>query len=159
MKRLLYILLGLLGFGLQGCVTAEYGTPHVSFRVKARVVNEAGEPIQGIEVRTEKGARFEYSTGFSDYQGYIDAYCGFLFPGDQYHDLHFIDVDGEANGGEYETLVVDSKNINQIEEGSGHWYEGSYIAEVGTVTLKLKAEASDTESDNTNKEEEVENEE
>ena len=68
-------------------------------------------------------------------------------------------MDGEANGGEYETLVVDSKNINQIEEGSGHWYEGSYIAEVGTVTLKLKAEASDTESDNTNKEEEVENEE
>ncbi len=161
MKRLLYILLGLLGFGLQGCDymgVAEYGTPHVRFRVKARVVNEAGEPIQGIEVRTEEGAQFEDNTGFSDYQGCIDAYGGF-WPGDQYRNLHFIDVDGEANGGEYETLVVDSKSVNQTEEGSGNWYEGSYTTDVGTVTLKLKAEAGDAKSDNTNEEEEVEDEE
>ena len=45
----------------------EYGCPTVNFSLKARVVDEAGNPIQGIEVRTEDGGRFEYNTGFSDY--------------------------------------------------------------------------------------------
>ena len=36
----------------------EYGTPNVHFSLKARVVDEAGVPIQGIEVRTEDGGYF-----------------------------------------------------------------------------------------------------
>ena len=145
MKRLLYILLGLLG--LTSCESffgaAEYGCPNVSFSLKARVVDEAGNPIQGIEVRTEDGDHFEYKTGFSDYQGYIDA-RGSFWPGTQHGKVQFIDIDGEANGGEFETLTVQIKNASQTQEGSGNWYEGAYTADLGTVTMKLKEKSEET---------------
>ena len=145
MKRLIYILLGLLGF--TSCEhfigAAEYGCPNVSFSLKARVVDEAGTPIQGIEVRTEEGGRFEYNTGFSDYQGDIAA-RGSFWPGTQHGKVQFIDIDGEANGGEFETLTVDIENTTQTEEGSGGWYEGAYAADFGTVTMKLKEQSEET---------------
>ena len=145
MKRLLYILLGLLG--LTSCESffgaAEYGTPHVNFSLKARVVDEAGNPIQGIEVRTEEGGRFEYNTGFSDYEGNIDAYGGYFWPGVQNQKMQFIDGDGEANGGEFETLTVKIENLTQTEEGDGNWYDGAYTADMGTVTMKLKEKSEE----------------
>ena len=144
MKRLIYILLGLLGFtSCELFAPVEYGCPNVSFSLKARVVDEAGVPIQGIEVRTERGGHFEYNTGFSDYQGYIDA-NGTFRPGTQHGKVQFIDIDGEANGGEFETLTVDVDNASQTEEGSGHWYEGAYTADLGTVTMKLKEQSEET---------------
>lgn len=121
----------------------EYGCPTVSFSLKARVVDEAGNPIQGIEVRTEEGARFEYNTGFSDYEGNIDAYGGYFWPGAQNQKMQFIDVDGEANGGEFETLTVKIENLIQTEEGDGNWYEGAYTADMGTVTMKLKEKSEE----------------
>ena len=144
MKRLIYILLGLLGFtSCEHFGSVEYGCPNVSFSLKARVVDEAGVPIQGIEVRTEDGGHFEYNTGFSDYQGYIDA-NGTFRPGTQHGKVQFIDIDGEANGGEFETLTVDIENATQTEEGSGGWYEGAYAADLGTVTMKLKEKSEET---------------
>lgn len=140
---MIYILLGLLGFTSCENFVAEYGCPNVSFSLKARVVDEAGAPIQGIEVRTEDNGRyFEYKTGFSDYQGYIDA-RGSFWPGTQHGKVQFIDIDGEANGGEFETLTVDIENVTQTEEGSGHWYEGAYAADLGTVTMKLKEKSEE----------------
>lgn len=121
----------------------EYGCPTVSFSLKARVVDEAGNPIQGIEVRTEEGARFDYNTGFSDYEGNIDAYGGYFWPGAQNQKMQFIDVDGEANGGEFETLTVKIENLIQTEEGDGNWYEGAYTADMGTVTMKLKEKSEE----------------
>ena len=144
MKRLLYILLGRLG--LSSCEhffgAAEYGCPNVSFSLKARVVDEAGTPIQGIEVRAEDGDRFEYNTGFSDYQGYIDA-RGSFWPGTQHGKVQFIDIDGEANGGEFETLTLQIENVTQTEDGSGNWYDGAYTADMGTVTMKLKEKSEE----------------
>lgn len=140
---MIYILLGLLGFtGCELFAPVEYGCPNVSFSLKARVVDEAGVPIQGIEVRTEKGGHFEYNTGFSDYLGYIDA-SGTFRPGEQHGKVQFIDIDGEANGGEFETLTVDVNNATQTEEGSGGWYEGAYAADLGTVTMKLKEKSEE----------------
>lgn len=136
MKQLIYILLGLIGITLQSCdMRAEYGVPHVRFRLSARVIDEAGGPIEGIEVVTKHGDRFDSRTGVSNYLGVIEA-SGSVWPGEQYN-IEFIDPDGEANGGEFETLTLDiTAEIVKVEEGYGGWYEGSYEADLGDITLK-----------------------
>jgi putative lipoprotein (rSAM/lipoprotein system) len=160
MKRLIYILFALLGFGFASCEEigkAEYGVPHVSFKLKAHVVDEAGEPIQGIEVRTEDDERFEYNTGISDYQGNIDAYGGF-WPGAENGRVQFIDIDGEANSGEFETQLVKLTNVEELEAGDGNWYHGAYRVDVGTVVMKLKevTEEEENEENTESPEEKVE---
>lgn len=150
MKRLIYFLTALLGFGAVSCdsvdfgVAAEYGCPHVHFCLKARVVDQDGTPIQGIEVRLKED-RFDNKTGFSDYMGNIDAY-GSVWPGSQY-EVVFVDDDGEANGGQFESIELDiTDKVRQTEKGDDRWYEGSYIAELGDVTMTLVADEGDEES-------------
>lgn len=154
MKKLIYFLMALVGFGAAGCeefVAAEYGCPNVNFRATARVVDEAGEPIEGIRVgiyheEWDGGygcEDFEDRTGYTDYQGCIDAYGSpFSVP----EKLVFEDVDGEANGGEFEIQIIDVVGFEQTEEGSGNWYGGAYEVHLGDVTMKLKA--SNSEDDN-----------
>ena len=155
MKRLLNILLALLGFGASGCEgigVAMYGTPHVEFHLSARVVDESGNPIQGIEVRTTEGNRFEHNTGISDYQGKIEA-RGDIWPDTQYT-VTFYDIDGEYNGGEFETLELDIHDkVKQTKKGDGDWYQGSYKAELGDVTLTLKEQDTEDNNDSNNEEE------
>lgn len=151
MKRLIYLLLAALGFSCADShdewhdVVAEYGCPHVEFRVRARVVDEANNPIKGIKVSTDDGDYFYNNSGYSDEQGYIDA-TGSFWPGTEQHNLHFIDIDGEANGGEFETLTLPIGDVTQTQEGSDSWYKGSYTADMGTVTMKLKTQGDDEES-------------
>ena len=149
MKKLIYFLLALLGISCDvGMVM--YGVPHISFSLKARVVDEAGNPIQGIEVRTKKGDYFTDRTGVSDYLGNIDAHGGF-WPGDQY-EVVFYDIDGPLNGGEFEALEMDiSDKVVQTKEGDG-WDRGTFVAELGDVTMTLKSE--DTQEDENTTEEE-----
>lgn len=157
MKRLIGFLFALLGFGVVGCMRVEYGTPHVSFSLSARVVDEAGKPIEGIEARVaseyrDEGIPFENRTGVSNYLGEIDAVSGTMWPGFD-HGVIFLDPDGEANGGKFESKFVDiSGLITQTEEGSGSWYGGAFNAELGDVVMMLEEESAD--DDNQNNEEE-----
>lgn len=150
MKRILNYLLGFLGVGAASCIpVAMYGTPHVEFSLSARVIDEAGNPIQGIEVRTKSGQPFDHNTGIADYLGNIEAVSGSMWPDEQY-EVVFLDVDGEYNGGEFESLELDIRDkVRQTKKGSGDWYQGSYKAELGDVTLTLKAQ----DDNNTNEEE------
>ena len=126
-----------------------YGTPHVEFSLSARVIDEAGNPIQGIEVRTKSGQPFDHNTGIADYLGNIEAVSGSMWPDEQY-EVVFLDVDGEYNGGEFESLELDiSGKVKQTKKGEGDWYQGTYKAELGDVTLTLKAQ----DDNNTNEEE------
>lgn len=144
MKRFIYFLLALLGFGAVACdngsmddVVAEYGCPHINFSLKARVVDEAGKPIEGIEVQTKDNAF--YADNYSDAEGNIDLNVS-MWP-DTNIDLVFTDVDGAENGGEFETLELNiADNVEQVAEGSGSWYEGGYKADLGDVVMTLKAE-------------------
>ena len=143
MKRFIYFLLALLGVGAVSCdngwddVVAEYGCPHMNFSLKARVIDEAGNPIEGIEVQTRNGDF--YMDNFSDAEGNIDLNVS-MWP-DTNIDLVFTDVDGAENGGEFETLNLNiADKVEQVAEGSGSWYEGGYKADLGDVTMTLKAE-------------------
>ena len=156
MNQLLYLLLAMLGFSLStSCdVRCEYGTPHVNFRATARVVDEEGKPIEGIRVailheswdgeyHTED---FEWRTGYTDYEGNIDATAS---PHTVPERLIIEDVDGEANGGEFETKIVDVVGFEQTEDGSGNWYDGAYKFDMGEVTLEHKtANENDDNSNN-----------
>ena len=158
MKRLLYLLLGLLGISATGCdfMRVEYGVPHVHFNLKARVIDEAGKPIEGIEARVKVGSGdyhtpFDNRTGVTNYLGEIDAHTSSMFSMD--HTIIFLDPDGEANGGKFESKTVDiSEHIVQTDEGDGNWDNGSYVAEIGDVVMKLEPEAPEDENTNTEEE-------
>lgn len=139
MKRLIYMLMALMGFGAVSCeeiteeVAGEYGVPHVNFSLKARVVDEAGEPIEGIKVRVD------WVEEYTNQDGEISI-NGSVFTGSQ-NRVRFEDVDGEENGGEFETLTLDiTDKVEQTADGSGSWYDGAFKAELGDVTMKLKKE-------------------
>lgn len=156
MKRLLLFLLTLLGFSSAGCEhffgVCEYGVPHVSFNLKARVVDEKGNPIQGIEVTTKDGDYFDDRTGVSDYLGNIDAHGSYIWPGTQY-EVVFYDIDGPLNGGEFEALEMDiADKVVQTKEGDGSWNDGTYVAELGDVTMTLKREDAQEEENTTEEE-------
>ena len=143
MKRFIYFLLALIGFGAGACdndwgdPVPEYGCPHMNFSFKARVIDEAGKPIEGIEVQTRNGDF--YMDNFSDAEGNIDLTTG-MWPNINI-DVIFTDVDGEENGGEFETLELNiSDKVEKVKEGDGRWYQGDYAADLGDVTMTLKAE-------------------
>ena len=149
MKRLLNYILGLMGVGAASCIpVAMYGAPHVEFSLSARVIDEAGNPIQGIEVRTKSGQQFDHNTGYADYLGNIKAVSGSMWPDEQY-EVVFLDVDGEYNGGEFESLELNiADKVKQTQKGDGDWYQGSYKAELGDVMLTHKQ----VDNNNTNEE-------
>ena len=142
MKRFIYFLFVLLGFGAVACDNGmhdqvEYGCPTMTFSLKARVIDEAGNPIAGIEVQTKR--HDFYSGNFSDAKGNIDLTTG-MWPNTNI-DVIFTDVDGEENGGEFETLELNiSDKVEKVKEGDGRWYNGEYAADLGDVTMTLKAE-------------------
>ena len=158
MKKLLYMLLALLGISATGCdfMRVEYGVPHVHFNLKARVVDEAGKPIEGIEARVKQGwgdydMPFENRTGVTNYLGEIDAHTANAHSME--HTIVFLDPDGEANGGKFETKEVDIREyIVQTDEGDGGWDNGSYVAEIGDVVMTLEPEVSEDEDTNTEEE-------
>ena len=152
MKQLLYLLLAMLGFGFStSCVRCEYGTPNVSFRATARVVDEEGDPIEGIRVAILHESwdgeyhkeDFEWRTGYTDYEGNIDATAS---PHTVPKQLIVEDVDGEANGDEFESQIVDVVGFQQTEKGDGNWYGGAYKFNMGEITLEHKVAEEETEN-------------
>lgn len=138
MKKLIYFLMTLMGFGFTNCEDNPfaqedaYGCPYVTFRMTARVVDEAGNPIEGIGV----GYPYVGICAYSDANGYVEVDKTITRAPKE---VSFIDEDGEANGGEFETLQLDiTDKVVQIGEPSGDWHDGDYEAELGDVTMVLK---------------------
>ena len=91
---------------------------------------------------------FKNRTGVTNYLGEIDARSWDIF-----NEIIFIDPDGEANGGKFESKTVDiSDYIVQTDEGDGNWDNGSYVAEIGDVVMTLEPEAPEDENTNTEEE-------
>lgn len=87
--KLLTRLFALFGMTLTcvACYGVEYQEYDPSFAASGRVVDEEGNPIQGIRVKL-------------GHETYTDAMGGFYAFGRSQH-LEFEDVDGEDNGGEF----------------------------------------------------------
>ena len=137
MKRLMILAMVLCGLALSSC---EKEPKHRSYYVlyfSAHVVDESGNPIQGIYSYPETSA-FYGRSGYSDYQGVISGFAH-LHPS-ELHNIVFEDIDGEYNGGEYETITVDIydklKGINNKPDEWG--FVGDCRVDLGDVVMKLK---------------------
>lgn len=142
MKRLIYLLMTMLGFGVAGCEhwlgVAEYGCPHVDFKLSARVVDESGEPIQGIHVYPA-GYTFPGREGYTDYRGEIGANTH-IEPYRQVK-IVFEDVDGEYNRGVWQSRTIDITSQIDPPQVADKWgYSGSCFLELGDVVLSPAAQ-------------------
>lgn len=134
MKRLIYFLMALLGFGT-ACgsvngpdiddVAPMYAPIRCNYSVKARVVDEAGQAIPGIKV-TDANFYYNDYLGTTDENGVVDAvltgYDGML------QSVRFDDVDGEANGGEFESLTIEAESYYDSEHDMT-------VCDLGDVTM------------------------
>ncbi|MBR5206640.1 MAG: hypothetical protein IKW52_05675 [Alistipes sp.] len=134
MKKFIYFMLVLLGVGFVGCDKEEHDSYYVMY-FTARVVDEAGEPIQGIHSYLVE-EEFNGRSGYSDYLGEIS---GFVHASPYISgDVVFEDIDGEYNGGCFEsvTLNIKSKMIGWDNTPDNWGYTGSAVISVGEVVMK-----------------------
>ena len=137
MKKLLYLMLSLLGFSACGNAPLDmYGTPTTDFTVKGKVTDSEGAPIKGIVVSSTGLHSFVDGTGLSAVTDENGAFVTntikeFGVRGT----LVFTDVDGAENGGDFETYEKDLSKFpqTQLKEGEG-WYRGEYEV---TADVKL----------------------
>ena len=134
-------LLPILGFALvESCAKDMYGCPYSDFQLKGTVTDTEAEPIEGIKVEVS-GVMDDQPDGYklndicyTDPEGnYIVTNRDF----DVFENLHlkFEDIDGIANGGEFETYELDVA-VEQTKKADG-WFEGAFRAGAD-VELKRK---------------------
>lgn len=139
------LLLGVLGFTACekdeeniGDLPSAYGTPTADYLFEGVVTDEAGNPIKGIEVQIdgsfERGSlrTLKHETA-ADGTYFTDIYkeCGFV------RSITYTDVDGEENGGEFESLTIKASDMEelQLRKGDRDWYGGVFKL---SAEVKLK---------------------
>ena len=123
--------LALAAAALLSCSKEQIGDPYMLFEVHGRVVDAAGNPLQGINV----------ISGYSDVQvtninGSFSFY-GRSVPSDRVM-LTFEDKDGTGNGGEF-VKVTKEITLNEKTPGSetGN-YKGTFFAGDVEVVMLMK---------------------
>ena len=108
----------------------------MEFIVTGKVTDsETENPVKGIAVTYIQHNDWERSdTVWTDEDGRF-LYESYDFPSDN-PKFKFTDVDGEENGGDYETKVV-TVPVTQTAPGDGNWDNGDYSGELD-VTLTAK---------------------
>lgn len=136
MKRLIPIFICVVALITVGCDKINPADEYYGLWLSAVVVDEEGEPIQGI-LAYPQGDSFDGRLGYSNHLGQIDAF-GQVEPRRRWV-VYFKDVDGEYNRGEYETLEVDITDKVTPPTTPDRWgFAGSSIVELGTVVMKRK---------------------
>ena len=133
-------LLGFAGCGQDEEGVVEYGSPHADYKIKGKVTNEAEVPLSDIQVEIQFDSYPNANTIKSNKQGEFE-WKETLFPRSQTIKVITTDIDGEANGGAFEsdtTEVIFTRE--DLKGGGGSWYEGS--AEK-SIQIKLKEKANE----------------
>ena len=150
------IVLLLSGFGMFSACDLfepqlEYGMPHADFVLQGTVTDEAtSQPIKNIRVvrplfpdlKPEcECTPIPGDTIYTDEKGQY-AFTFGDFPGSKYL-LKFEDMDGEDNGGLFQTKEVEGKftQADQVKKGDNHWYDGKFVK---TQDVKLEQAAYPT---------------
>ena len=105
------------------------------------MTDEAGNPIENIRVII-RNAWDNTPNPYMDDTVYTDKQGAFANEmnttgGIGKQKVYFDDIDGEANGGTFQSDSTDLADMEskQVKEGSGNWYQGQYEF---TVEKKLK---------------------
>ena len=143
--------LGLLGFsscewlGIGVCM---YGEPHADFKAIGTVKDNAGKPVEGIQVAIKQHRHYannenviydqndwyDNDTVYTDSNGkYEMVRSVFEAP----HDVTvvFEDIDGDANGGEFEKAEA-TPEVKRTKKGDKSWYGGAFQVEADVVLKK-----------------------
>lgn len=135
MKRYFALLLAVVTL-LSGCDRFSTEEEYYVLYMDTVVVDEAGEPIQGIYAYPE-GDEFSGRTGYSDHLGKISAF-GHIRPRGSFV-IHFDDIDGEYNGGAYESVTVDIRGLVTPPSAPDQYgFTGSGVATIEKVVMKRK---------------------
>ena len=145
LRWLFVTILGVLGFSACGDddpadTPSAYGTPTATYIYRGTVTDEEGNPIKDIDVvlhgviegsmnaslviKTDKNGVFR--TGYlNTSQTWVET-------------IDFVDRDGEANGGDFESQTLEVKDLDskKVTEGSG-WYQGEFEVQAN-VQLEKK---------------------
>ena len=120
----------------------EYGTPNATYRISGSVMTKSGDPIGSVQVALKfvvPHTEDQYllrDTLYSDSSGRFAKEVR-VFPVSSIK-MTFSDIDGEQNGGEYQSQTVSVTPV-MTEKGNGHWYEGAYNVKYDAV-LERKGE-------------------
>lgn len=138
-NKLIWLILSLLGFSTAACndnsdLPCEYGTPHVTFSVKGKVQNKAGEPIPGIEVSTD--SQYMPRKTQTNEEGV------FVYEWDEWPQMlpyevtiEFRDTDGAENGAYADRQLPVTFDEKDQTTGASGWSEGTFAVSDLEVTL------------------------
>lgn len=107
----------------------------MTYEIKGKVLDsETGKPVPGIKVshREYEGAQSILTKNDGTFLLQDSD-----FPQDTLH-IHFKDIDGTDNGGQYDDQEVTVK-LSQTKKGEGAWNYGTYSA--SNVTVKMVKES------------------
>lgn len=139
-KMLCVAVLGVLGFSACSddpeSASVAYGVRVLKYCYKGIVTDEDGNPIKGINVVMKGRFDSEESslTISTDDNGEFKS--GILISSkDKVSEVEFVDVDGEANGGEFKSSTLKNGDMTSKDTHKEENYDLEYSA---TVKLKRK---------------------
>ncbi len=138
-EKLLLAAAALLGFATacndkENSRTVMYGTPYNNYKIKGKVTDKAGQPIKGIEVRSNAALPTPEATTRAD--GTYDLAGQGI--GNMAR-VTFTDTDGSANGGDFaeKTVDIEFTEAERTAQGKG-WDQGSFAKSGVDETLEEK---------------------
>ena len=153
-NMLLGALLGALGFSscnilVDPFLRCEYGQPHADYKLVGSVKDEAGKPVKGIRVvfhpelvnTSDEINAWNSDTLYSDDSGrFAKDQLKYTWPDLENAIVKFEDIDGDANGGSFKTVVLPKAalKVEQTQKADGSWYDGAFTI---TADAKLEKEA------------------
>jgi putative lipoprotein (rSAM/lipoprotein system) len=143
--RLLCVsVIGLLGFSSCEEHSDEYGTPITNFRYWGIVTDEAGNPIEGINVIMSgnilgmpnvklKTESYMYGEDMS-----VFLTGRFSTANTQITTIDFVDVDGEENGGDFQSVTITPQDMVEEPRYDDMPPRGTLKEYKATIKLKKK---------------------
>ena len=116
-----------------------YGQPSMDYTISGRVTDENDKPLEGIKVGNyynRSQSNYTSAEALTDKNGeYVIS--GSEWPGDSV-ELYYDDIDGEANGGEFDTQSK-TVNVSLIKKyKNDSWNQGLYGASDVDIKMKKK---------------------